>query len=123
MQDQGKAYSREGYHDNSSEKQHQTCIERVEHACKNSAYVRFMMNAMNRLGCSINPAKHIICEPCDGRLLGGFDPDRKEKCVKQRAVNSILSVRDVTRKEAESVVDSVFDACFNDTDPFERIPP
>ncbi|EDO34675.1 predicted protein, partial [Nematostella vectensis] len=160
-------------------------------------YVRFMLNAMSKLGCNIDDAKHTVCEPCNGKLLGGFDPDKKEmflcentiynqqamddvlthelihaydycrvkydpdnlkhlacteiraanlsgdcffwkenigrfqfgwkahqqKCVKTRAVNSILAVRNVSRQRAEETVDSVFDACFNDTDPFERIPP
>lgn len=22
--------------------------------------------------------KHIVCEPCSGRVLGGFDPDSKQ---------------------------------------------
>ena len=43
--------------------------------------------------------------------------------MKERAVKSMLCVRNITKKEAEDTVESVFDACFNDTDPFERIPP
>lgn len=35
----------------------------------------------------------------------------------------MLCVRDISKQDAEDVVDSVFEACFNDTDPFERIPP
>lgn len=35
----------------------------------------------------------------------------------------MLCVRDISKEEAERVVESVFDACFNDTEPFERIPP
>lgn len=46
-----------------------------------------------------------------------------QECVKERAVKSMLCVRDISKQEAEDVVDSVFEACFNDTDPFERIPP
>ena len=46
-----------------------------------------------------------------------------QDCVKTRAVKSMLCVKDISKEEAEEVVESVFDACFNDTDPFERIPP
>jgi len=46
-----------------------------------------------------------------------------QECVKERAVKSMLCVKDISKQEAEDVVNSVFDACFNDTDPFERIPP
>lgn len=38
-------------------------------------------------------------------------------------MKSMLCVRNISKQEAMDVVDSVFDACFNDTDPFERIPP
>lgn len=43
--------------------------------------------------------------------------------MKTRAVKSMLCVRNISKEEAEKVVDSVFDACFHDTEPFERIPP
>ena len=46
-----------------------------------------------------------------------------QECVKERAVKSMLCVRNISKEEAEEVVESVFDACFNDTEPFERIPP
>ena len=32
-------------------------------------------------------------------------------------------VRDMTEVEARAVVDTVFQTCFTDTDPFERVPP
>lgn len=47
----------------------------------------------------------------------------QQECVKERAVKSMLCVRDMSKQEAQEVVESVFDACFNDTEPFERIPP
>lgn len=176
---------------------HRKCQERLSKACRSSAYVKFMLDAMSKLGCVVDPEKHMICEPCESKLLGGFDPDKKEmflcentiysqrtmedvlthelihaydncrikynpddvrmlacteiraanlsgdcwfsketfgrfkfgwkghqqKCVKERAVKSILCVREISKQDAEDVVDSVFDACFHDTDPFERIPP
>ena len=46
-----------------------------------------------------------------------------QECVKSRAVKSMLCVRNISKEEAEEVVESVFDACFHDTEPFERIPP
>ena len=44
-------------------------------------------------------------------------------CVKERAVNSILCVKDVAKSEARQAVENVFQNCFKDTVPFERIPP
>ena len=46
-----------------------------------------------------------------------------QTCVKERARNSMLCVRNITKKEAEDVIENVFESCFNDTEPFERIPP
>ena len=46
-----------------------------------------------------------------------------QECVKTRAVKSMLCVRNISKEKAEEVVESVFDACFHDTEPFERIPP
>ena len=44
-------------------------------------------------------------------------------CVRERARKSLLSIQDIGEAEAGKVVDSVFDACFRDTEPFERVPP
>lgn len=38
-------------------------------------------------------------------------------------MKSIVSVKDISEQEATQVVDRVFDRCFIDTDPFERVPP
>lgn len=43
-------------------------------------------------------------------------------CVRDRALRSILAVRKVSRETAERAVDAVFDSCFNDHEPFGRIP-
>ncbi|XP_065842075.1 mitochondrial inner membrane protease ATP23 homolog [Oscarella lobularis] len=176
---------------------HERCVRRLDRAFKRSAYVKFMLDAMKKVGCEVDVGKHVVCEPCSGKVLGGFDPYRnqvvlcentvysqgsmedtlthelihaydhcrakidwdnlkhlacteiraanlsgdcffwkenfarlkfgwrkhQQKCVRARAVESILCVRDVERVEAEAAVDSVFSQCFNDTDPFERIPP
>ncbi|XP_062850760.1 mitochondrial inner membrane protease ATP23 homolog [Trichomycterus rosablanca] len=45
-----------------------------------------------------------------------------QKCVRSRAMRSILAVRNVTPEEAEKVVNEVFDTCYNDHAPFGRIP-
>lgn len=41
-------------------------------------------------------------------------------CVKNKALQSILLVRDVSKLEAMTVVDEVFDKCYNDTEPLGR---
>ena len=45
--------------------------------------------------------------------------ERKKKCVRRKAVQSMVAVReDVTKEECERVVDVVFEHCYNDTEPF-----
>ncbi|KAM6895643.1 mitochondrial inner membrane protease ATP23 homolog [Xenentodon cancila] len=55
------------------------------------------------------------------RFNFGFKEHHKE-CVRGRAVRSILVARKISREEAEKIVDEVFDTCFNDHEPFGRIP-
>ncbi|KAK2549658.1 Mitochondrial inner membrane protease ATP23-like protein [Acropora cervicornis] len=167
---------------------HRKCQERLSKACRSSAYVKFMLDAMSKLGCMswnhmLTDNKYHFCclqmflcentiysqrtmedvlthelihaydncrikyNPDDVRMLacteiraanlsgdcwfsketfGRFKfgwKGHQQKCVKERAVKSILCVREISKQEAEDVVESVFDACFHDTDPFERIPP
>nr|XP_014430695.1 mitochondrial inner membrane protease ATP23 homolog isoform X2 [Pelodiscus sinensis] len=45
-----------------------------------------------------------------------------ETCVRDRAIRSILAVRKVSKETAEKAVDEVFDSCFNDHEPFGRVP-
>ncbi|XP_033889435.1 mitochondrial inner membrane protease ATP23 homolog isoform X1 [Acipenser ruthenus] len=45
-----------------------------------------------------------------------------QECVRDRALRSVLAVRKVSREEAEKAVDEVFESCFNDHEPFGRIP-
>jgi inner membrane protease ATP23 len=40
--------------------------------------------------------------------------------VKQRAVDSVLAVRDVSPGEAREAVDSVFEKCYADLEPIGR---
>lgn len=43
--------------------------------------------------------------------------------MRERARKSLLSTQDIGEAEARKVVDSVFDTCFRDTEPFEQVPP
>ncbi|XP_057613950.1 mitochondrial inner membrane protease ATP23 homolog isoform X1 [Chionomys nivalis] len=45
-----------------------------------------------------------------------------QTCVRDRAALSILAVRNISREEAQKAVDDVFESCFNDREPFGRIP-
>ncbi|XP_059539413.1 mitochondrial inner membrane protease ATP23 homolog isoform X1 [Myotis daubentonii] len=45
-----------------------------------------------------------------------------QTCVRDRAILSILAVRNVSKEVAEKAVDEVFESCFNDHEPFGRIP-
>ncbi|XP_072257531.1 mitochondrial inner membrane protease ATP23 homolog isoform X2 [Pyxicephalus adspersus] len=45
-----------------------------------------------------------------------------QACVRDRALRSIMAVRDISRKAAERAVDEVFTLCFKDYEPFGRIP-
>ncbi|TDG96810.1 hypothetical protein EPR50_G00233000 [Perca flavescens] len=45
-----------------------------------------------------------------------------QECVRGRALRSILAVRKISREEAVKIVDEVFHTCFNDHEPFGRIP-
>ena len=38
-------------------------------------------------------------------------------------MKSILCIRDVSEEEAKGAVERVFESCFRDTYPFERVPP
>eukprot|EP00054_Salpingoeca_dolichothecata_P030042 m.240375 g.240375 ORF g.240375 m.240375 type:complete len:910 (+) comp26585_c1_seq6:16-2745(+) len=48
-----------------------------------------------------------------------------QACVKRRALRSIMSVPNmkVSEKQAKQAIEEVWDVCFNDTAPFDRIPP
>lgn len=48
-----------------------------------------------------------------------IDNSRKE-CVRQKAALSLQTVRNVSEEEALKAVDSVFDKCYNDLEPFGR---
>ena len=43
-----------------------------------------------------------------------------KECVRQKAALSLQTVRNITEDEALKVVDSVFDRCYKDLEPFGR---
>ncbi|XP_067930215.1 mitochondrial inner membrane protease ATP23 homolog [Watersipora subatra] len=47
---------------------------------------------------------------------------QQQQCVRWKARNSILSVRNVSKEEADAAVDRVFDKCYPDLEPLGRIP-
>uniref|UniRef100_A0A6G1RMF8 Mitochondrial inner membrane protease ATP23 n=1 Tax=Hypotaenidia okinawae TaxID=2861861 RepID=A0A6G1RMF8_9GRUI len=82
-----------------------------------------------------NNVKHLACSEIRAANLSGdctlmneiarFKFGLKghhQTCVRERAIRSILAVRKVSKETAEKAVDEVFDACFNDLEPFGRIP-
>ncbi|XP_015773739.1 PREDICTED: mitochondrial inner membrane protease ATP23 homolog [Acropora digitifera] len=78
---------------------HRKCQERLSKACRSSAYVKFMLDAMSKLGCVVDPEKHMICEPCESKLLGGFDPDKKEMFLCENTIYSQRTMEDVLTHE------------------------
>jgi len=48
---------------------------------------------------------------------------QQQRCVKDHAVKSIVLVKEISDAKAREIVDSVFEQCFHDTAPYERIPP
>lgn len=82
-----------------------------------------------------NNLKHLACSEIRAANLSGdcafsneaarFNFGLKEhhqRCVRDRAIRSILAVRNINPNEAEKIVDEVFDTCFSDHTPFGRIP-
>ena len=42
--------------------------------------------------------------------------------MRDRAIRSILAVRNISKEVAQKAVDEVFESCFKDHEPFGRIP-
>ncbi|XP_064400364.1 mitochondrial inner membrane protease ATP23 homolog isoform X2 [Halichondria panicea] len=176
---------------------HHLCQRRLDRAVSKSPYVRYMLDAMRKVGCEVNVDRQFVCEPCGPHVAGGYDPETQQVvlcennifsqghmndvlthelvhtydycrahldwdnlehlacteiraanlsgecffwkenftrfkfgwrkhhqvCVRERAMKSVLCIRDIPEKEAKRVVDKVFQTCFRDTVPFERVPP
>uniref|UniRef100_A0A8C8RJJ3 Mitochondrial inner membrane protease ATP23 n=1 Tax=Pelusios castaneus TaxID=367368 RepID=A0A8C8RJJ3_9SAUR len=82
-----------------------------------------------------NNVKHLACSEIRAANLSGdcslinemtrFKFGLKQHhqtCVRDRAIRSILAVRKVSKETAEKAVDEVFNSCFNDHEPFGRVP-
>ncbi|XP_067553271.1 mitochondrial inner membrane protease ATP23 homolog isoform X4 [Pseudorca crassidens] len=113
-------------------------------------YVKLLLDAMKHSGCAVNRERHFSCEDCNGNVSGGFDASvsqvraanlsgdcsllneifrlhfglkrHHQTCVRDRAIRSILAVRNISKEVAQKAVDEVFESCFNDHEPFGRIP-
>ncbi|XP_054750728.2 mitochondrial inner membrane protease ATP23 homolog [Lytechinus pictus] len=80
-------------------RKHLNCIERADFACKHNPYVKFMLVAMEQIGCPVDLDTHIVCEPCasDSPVNGGFDPVNgqivlcENKSPSQRILSTLLT--------------------------------
>uniref|UniRef100_A0A8C5MPV9 Mitochondrial inner membrane protease ATP23 n=1 Tax=Leptobrachium leishanense TaxID=445787 RepID=A0A8C5MPV9_9ANUR len=82
-------------------------------------------NNVRHLACSEIRAANLSGDCTMGNEMKRFKFGFKEHhkvCVRDRALRSILAVRQVSRETAEKAVNDVFDTCFNDHEPFGRIP-
>nr|XP_045000714.1 mitochondrial inner membrane protease ATP23 homolog [Jaculus jaculus] len=79
--------------------------------------------------------RHLACSEIHVAKLSGDCPllnevfrfrfglkQHHQTCVQDRAILSSLAVRNISKEEAQKVVDDVFESCFNDLEPFGRIP-
>ncbi|XP_032361116.1 mitochondrial inner membrane protease ATP23 homolog [Etheostoma spectabile] len=82
-------------------------------------------NNFRHLACSEIRAANLSGDCSFSNEVSRFNFGLKEhhqECVRGRALRSILAVRKISREEAEKIVDEVFHTCFNDHEPFGRIP-
>ncbi|XP_051856616.1 mitochondrial inner membrane protease ATP23 homolog [Antechinus flavipes] len=174
----------------------QKCRLMLLKAIDRSPFVKLLLDAMKRSGCTVYRERHFSCEDCNGNVSGGFDSatsqivlcqnnihnqahmnrvvthelihafdhcrahvdwfanvkhlacsevraanlsgdcslpnemirfnfglkQHHQTCVRDRALRSILAVRKVSKEDAQKAVDEVFESCFNDHEPFGRIP-
>ncbi|XP_048205822.1 mitochondrial inner membrane protease ATP23 homolog isoform X2 [Perognathus longimembris pacificus] len=128
----------------------QKCQLMLLETLQTNPYVKLLLDAMKHSGCAVNRDRHFSCEDCSGNVSGGFDASTSQiraanlsgdcslvneifrlhfglkrhhqTCVRDRAILSILAVRNISREIAEKAVDEVFESCFNDHAPFGRIP-
>ncbi|XP_074125915.1 mitochondrial inner membrane protease ATP23 homolog isoform X2 [Sminthopsis crassicaudata] len=128
----------------------QKCQLMLLKAVDRSPFVKLLLDAMKRSGCTVYRDRHFSCEDCNGNVSGGFDAatsqvraanlsgdcslpnemirfnfglkQHHQTCVRDRALRSILAVRKVSKEDAQKAVDEVFESCFNDHEPFGRIP-
>ncbi|XP_062990875.1 mitochondrial inner membrane protease ATP23 homolog isoform X2 [Elgaria multicarinata webbii] len=126
------------------------CQIMLKFALDSNPFAKLLLDAMKNSGCTVFNDRHFSCEDCDGCVSGGFDSSTSQiraanlsgdcsllnemsrfkfglkqhhqTCVRDRAVRSILAVRKVNKEMAEKAVDEVFESCFNDHEPFGRVP-
>ncbi|XP_062931784.1 mitochondrial inner membrane protease ATP23 homolog isoform X2 [Cynocephalus volans] len=128
----------------------QKCQLMLLKTLETNPYVKLLLDAMKHSGCAVNKERHFSCEDCNGNVSGGFDAStcqiraanlsgdcslvneifrlhfglkqHYQTCVRDRAILSILAVRNISKEVAQKAVDEVFESCFNDHEPFGRIP-
>ncbi|XP_049549982.1 mitochondrial inner membrane protease ATP23 homolog isoform X4 [Orcinus orca] len=128
----------------------QKCQLMLLQTLETNPYVKLLLDAMKHSGCAVNKERHFSCEDCNGNVSGGFDASvsqvraanlsgdcsllneifrlhfglkrHHQTCVRDRAIRSILAVRNISKEVAQKAVDEVFESCFNDHEPFGRIP-
>ncbi|KAM8802858.1 mitochondrial inner membrane protease ATP23 homolog isoform 3-T3 [Rhynchonycteris naso] len=128
----------------------QKCQLMLLKTLQTNPYVKLLLDAMKHSGCAVDRERHFSCEDCNGNVSGGFDASvsqvraanlsgdcslvneifrlrfglkqHYQTCVRDRAILSILAVRNISKEVAEKAVDEVFESCFNDHEPFGRIP-
>lgn len=171
------------------------CEKNVYKCFKTSKLVQLMAGALKASGCNIDLRRHVVCEVCDPKVSGGYDPElnqivvcqntsrregivqgilvhemihmfdfcnhnvdfknidhlacteiraanlthcsfisamlqgdivpwdikqRHQDCVKNKAVQSVLAVRKVSKEEAFEAVERVFSKCYRDLEPIGR---
>ena len=73
------------------------CELNVIKALKNSARVKFLVQALNKSGCPFSPHRHIACAPCNQAISGGYDDTHNQviicanNCKNETKVEQILS--------------------------------
>lgn len=82
---------------------------------------------LHHLACTeIRAANLMHCSFLAAFASGDASPfnikQRHAQCVKNKALQSVLMVRNVPREKAMEIVDSVFDKCYNDMEPVGRRP-
>ncbi|GFR65881.1 mitochondrial inner membrane protease atp23-like protein [Elysia marginata] len=96
------------------------CRMNVQLCMERNPMVKLMVGALSSHGCPVDVKRHISCEPCLDKVSGGFDPKTMQLCVKNKALQSVLLVRNVTKEQGMIAVDEVFDRCYRDTEPYGR---
>ncbi|CAI9583609.1 unnamed protein product [Staurois parvus] len=82
-------------------------------------------NNVRHLACSEIRAANLSGDCSIGNEISRFNfgfKQHHQACIRDRALRSILAVRNISLEAAEQAVDEVFTSCFKDHEPFGRIP-